>query len=96
MTKNLKIESTDSEAERGLAALAPYTTASVTVATAGQPIRRPDGGTEHAEPYFQNTSEVRPGRELLEACRLMANASKTASQGPLGITSAKRRTIDNG
>jgi len=82
MTKNLKIESTDSEAERGLAALAPYTTSSVTVATAGQPIRRPDGGTEHAEPYFQNTSEVRPGRELLEAMQTYGQCVEDCVSGP--------------
>jgi hypothetical protein len=82
MTKNLKIESTDSEAERGLAALAPYTTVSVTVATAGQPIRRPDGGTEHAEPYVQNTSEVRPGRELLEAMQTYGQRVEDCVSGP--------------
>jgi hypothetical protein len=66
MAKNLRIESTDSEAERGFATLQPYTTVSVTVATARQPIRRPDGGTEAAEPDVENTSQVVPGRELLE------------------------------
>jgi len=67
MAKNLRIESTDSKAERDLAALQPYTTVSVTVSTARQPIRRPDGGTEAAEPDVQNISQVVPGRELMES-----------------------------
>ena len=66
MAKNLKIESTDSKAERDFATLQPYTTVSVTVPTARQPIRRPDGGTEAAEPDVETSSKVVPGRELMD------------------------------
>jgi hypothetical protein len=66
MAKNLRIDSTDSKAERDYAALQPYTTVSVTVATARHPIRRPDGGTEAAEPHVETNSKVVPGRELME------------------------------
>jgi hypothetical protein len=40
MAKNLRIESTDSKAERDFAALQPYTTVSVTVATARPSVQR--------------------------------------------------------
>jgi len=58
----VKIESTDSKAEREMATFAPYSSVSVTV----QPIRRPDGGTEAAEPDVETSSKVVPGRELME------------------------------
>ena len=82
MARNLKIDSTDSKAERDMATFAPYHTVAITVSTARQPIRRPDGGTEHAEPYFQNTSEVRPGRELLEAMQTYGQCVEDCVSGP--------------
>ena len=51
MTKNLKIESTDSKADPGAAAFAPYTTVSVTLAEARPPVQCEDGSIEHAEPH---------------------------------------------
>ena len=66
MAKNLRIESTDSEAERDFAALQPYTTVSVTVATARPSIHREDGSIEHADEDVQNLSGVMPGRELTQ------------------------------
>jgi len=66
MARNLKIESsTDGKAEREMAAFAPYHSMSITVTAARPSIRRPDGGTEAAEPDVQNTSQVVPGRELV-------------------------------
>ena len=66
MAKRLKIESTDSAAERELATFAPYSSVSVTVTAARQPTRRPDGGIEAAEPDVETSSKVVPGRELME------------------------------
>jgi hypothetical protein len=66
MAKNLKIESTDSKAEREMATFAPYSSVSVTVTASRQPIRRPDGATEAAEPDVETSSKVVPGRELME------------------------------
>ena len=66
MAKNLKIESTDSKAEREMATFAPYSSVSVTVTASRQPIRRPDGGTEAAEPDVETNSKIMPGRELIE------------------------------
>jgi hypothetical protein len=66
MARNLKIEGTDSEAERRMATLTPYKSVSVTVTTARQPIQRPDGGTEAAEPDVQTRSLVVPGRESVK------------------------------
>jgi hypothetical protein len=66
MPKNLRIESTDSEAERDFAALQPYTTVSVTVATARPSVRREDGSIEHAPEDIQNLESLVPGRELRE------------------------------
>jgi hypothetical protein len=67
MAKNLRIESsTDSKAERDVAALQPYTTVSVTIATARPSVQREDGGTEAAEPDVQTSSQVVPSRELRE------------------------------
>ena len=67
MARNLRIDSTDSEAERGLAGLQPYKTLSVTIAVARPPVQREDGSVEHAPEDVQNLSGVVPGRELLEA-----------------------------
>ena len=61
-----EVESTDSKAERGLAALQPYTTVSLTVTMARQPLRRPGWRHEAAEPDVENTSKVVHGRELME------------------------------
>jgi len=58
MARNLNIQGTDSEAERRLATLTPYKSVSVTITAARQPIRRPDGGTEAAEPDVQTRSQV--------------------------------------
>jgi len=66
MARNLKIEGTDSEAERRMATLTPYKSVSVTVTTARQPIQRPDGGTEAAEPDVQTRSLVVPGRDSVK------------------------------
>jgi len=67
MARNLRIESTDSKAEREMATFAPYSSISVTVTASRQPIRRPDGGTEAAEPDVETSSKVVPGRELMES-----------------------------
>ena len=66
MAKNLRIESTDSKAEREMATFAPYSTVAITVSTAHQPVRTKDGGTEHAPEDVQNLSAVVPGRELTQ------------------------------
>ena len=66
MAKNLRIESTDSKAEREMATFAPYSSVSVRVTAARQPIRRPDGGTEATEPDVETSSKVVPSRELME------------------------------
>jgi hypothetical protein len=67
MAKNLRIESTDSEAERRMAALQPYTTVSVTVATARPSVMLDDGSTEHAPEDVQNLQGLMPGRELRQS-----------------------------
>jgi hypothetical protein len=66
MARNLRIESTDSKAEREMATFAPYSSVSVTVTSSRQPIRRPDGGTEAAEPDVETSSKVVPSRERME------------------------------
>jgi hypothetical protein len=66
MAKNLRLESMDSKAEREMATFVPYSSVSVTVTAARQPIRRPDGGTEAAEPDVETSSKVVPSRELIE------------------------------
>jgi len=67
IARNLKIESTDSKAERDLAALQPYSALSVTIAVARPSVHREDGTTEATEPDVQTSSQIVPGRELLEA-----------------------------
>src|SRR6516162_5529807 len=66
MAKNLRIESTDTKAEREMATFAPYHTVSITVSTARQPVVSDDGTIEHAPEDVQNLSGVMPGRELME------------------------------
>jgi hypothetical protein len=67
MARKLSIESsTDSKAAREMATFAPYSSVSVTVTAARQPVRRPDGGTEAAEPDVETSSKVMAGRELME------------------------------
>ena len=66
MAKNLMIESTDSKAEREMATFAPYSSVSVTVTAARQPVRTKDGGTERAPEDVQNLSAVVPSRELTQ------------------------------
>jgi hypothetical protein len=64
MAKNLRIDSTDSKVDQDLAALQPYTTVSVTVATARRPVVGEDGSIEHAPEDVQNLQGLMPGREL--------------------------------
>jgi hypothetical protein len=64
MGKNLKIESTDSKADRDIAALQPYKTVQLTIVTAAPSVQREDGSTEHGEDDIQNLSTIVPGREL--------------------------------
>jgi hypothetical protein len=66
MARNLKIEGTDGAAERRLATLTPYKSVSVTVTTSRQPIQRPDGDTEAAEPDVEMCSLVVPGCESVK------------------------------
>jgi len=66
MARNLKIDSTDSKAQRDLATFAPYSSVSVTVTAARQPVRTKDGGTERAPEDVQKLSAVVPSRELTQ------------------------------
>jgi len=66
MAKNLRIESTDSETECGLAGLQSYRTVSLTIAVAQPPVERDDGSIEHAPEDIQTLSSVVPGRELMQ------------------------------
>jgi hypothetical protein len=64
MAKNLRIDSTDSALDQRIAALQPYTTVSVTVATARRPVVGDDGTIEHVPPDIQNLEGLMEGREL--------------------------------
>ena len=72
MGKNLKIESTDSKADRDIAALQPYKTVQLTIVTAAPSVQREDGSTEHGEDDIQNLSTILPGRELRQSMALYA------------------------
>ena len=64
--RNVKIDSTDSEFDKQLAELQPYTVheRTVTVMRPGQ--RTEMGGTEHTEPDIEHDSDIQPGSELEE------------------------------
>ena len=54
----MRIDSTDSELDQRIAGLQPYTSVSVTIATARPSVQRDDGSTEAAEPDVQTRSQV--------------------------------------
>jgi len=70
--RNVKIDSTDSELDQRVAGMQPYTTVSVTIATARPSVQQEDGSTEHAPDDVQNLSALVPGRELQQNMALYA------------------------